>query len=176
MYIMPSLELFTIADLASVWVHVDVFEQDIAQIYTGQTAKIRVPALPGTILEGQVDYIYPELNRKTRTLKVRLRFDNPRHLLKPNLFVQAELYSNAKTQVLTVPQEALIVTGERESLILAQGQGQFKPIDVTIGARGHGVVEILSGLKVGDQVVTSGQFLIDSESNLQASFQRFRSP
>jgi len=172
MYVTPSLELFTIADLSTIWVQIEIYEHQLNWVKVGQQAEITVPALPGQHWQGQVDYIYPQLTQQTRTLKVRLKFNNPQQLLKPNMFAQAEIQVQPKTNVLKIPQEALIVTGAGERVILALDEGRFQPVAVTSGISSQGMVEIRSGLKVNQRIVTSGQFLIDSESNLQASLQR----
>lgn len=172
MYVTPSSEIFTIADLSRVWVLVDVFEHQVDWIKPGLSARITLPAYPGRVWEGEVDYLYPELDLQSRTLRVRLVFPNPERVLKPNMFAEVEIYGGPKKDVLAVPREALIVTGERESVVKALGDGRFQPVDVVTGMRRGGKVEILGGLKEGDEVVVSGQFLIDSESNLQASFLR----
>ncbi|MEJ2576491.1 MAG: efflux RND transporter periplasmic adaptor subunit [Gammaproteobacteria bacterium] len=172
MYVSPGSEMFTIADLSDVWVMVDVFENQIAWLAPGLSAEIRVPAHPGRVWEGKVDYLYPDLDPKTRTLRVRLTFPNPDLLLKPNMFAEVVIYGGPKHEVLKIPQQALIITGEREAVVRALGDGRFQPVDVVTGMRRGGEIEILSGLEEGDEVVVSGQFLIDSESNLQASFQR----
>jgi Cu(I)/Ag(I) efflux system membrane fusion protein len=172
MYVGKSTEMFTIADLDRVWVLVDVFEHQIASIQPGLTAEISVPAEPGRTWEGTVDYLYPELDPKTRTLRVRLVFPNPKLALKPNMFANVVIYGGPKKDVLKIPREALIVTGERESVVKALGEGRFQPVDVVTGMQEGEEVEILSGLEAGDEVVVSGQFLIDSESSLQASFMR----
>jgi len=173
MYVTPSVEMFTIVDLSNIWVMVEVFEHQLDWVSKGLKAEISVPALPGRVWKGQVDYVYPELELKTRTLKVRLHFNNPKGELKLNMFAQAVIHGKPKKNVLKIPQAALIVTGERESVIKALGDGRFKPVDVKTGMRSQGEVEILSGLKKGERIVLSGQFLIDSEANLQASFLRF---
>lgn len=172
MYVEPGMEILTIADLSRIWVMVDVFEQQIDWLAEGLSAEIRVPAYPGRVWEGTVDYIYPELDPKARTLQVRLGFDNPDGLLKANMFADVVIYGGPKRDTLTIPREALIETGERSSVVKALGDGRFQPVDVVVGMQAGGRVEILSGLNEGDQVVTSGQFLIDSESSLQASFSR----
>jgi membrane fusion protein, copper/silver efflux system len=176
MYVTEASELFSIADLSRVWVMVDIYEQQIDWLSEGLSAEMTVPARPGRTWEGKVDYLYPELDPATRTLKVRLVFDNPGLALKPNMFADVVIYGGPKRDVLKVPAEAVIVTGERESVVLAQGDGRFQPVDVAIGMQRGGEVEILSGLEAGDEVVVSGQFLIDSESNLQASFMRMGEP
>ncbi|WP_133511147.1 efflux RND transporter periplasmic adaptor subunit [Candidatus Thiosymbion oneisti] len=172
MYVTKDTEMFTIADLSRVWVLVDVFEHQIAWLRPGLKAEIGVPAHPGKQWKGVVDYLYPDLDPKTRTLRVRLVFPNPDRLLKPNMFAEIVIQGGPRKNVLKLPSEALIVTGERESVVLALGAGRFRPVDVVTGMHQGGEVEILSGLNEGDAVVVSGQFLIDSESSLQASFMR----
>jgi Cu(I)/Ag(I) efflux system membrane fusion protein len=172
MYVRPDSEMFTIADLSQVWVMVDVYEHQIDWLAPGLSAEIRVPAHPGRIWEGEVEYLYPDLDPKTRTLRVRLAFANPELLLKPNMFAEVVIYGGPKRDVLKIPREALIVTGEREAVVRALGDGRFQPVDVVTGMQREGEIEILSGLEEGDEIVVSGQFLIDSESNLQASFMR----
>ena len=172
MYVTPGSEMFTIADLTDVWVMVDVFEHQLAWVAPGKKAEIRVPAYPGRTWEGVVDYLYPDLDPKTRTLRVRLVFPNPQRDLKPNMFADVAIDGGSKKDVLKIPREALIVTGERQSVVKALGEGRFQPVDVVTGMQTGGQVEILSGLDEGDEIVVSGQFLIDSESSLQASFRR----
>lgn len=172
MYVTESSAMFTIADLSQVWVLVDIYEHQIDWLAEGLSAEMRVPARPGRTWEGTVDYLYPELDPETRTLRVRLVFDNPDLALKPNMFADVVIYGGPKRDLLKIPAEALIATGERESVVLALGDGRFQPVDVVTGMQRDGEVEILSGLEEGDEIVVSGQFLIDSESNLQASFRR----
>ena len=172
MYVKPDMEIVTIADLTRIWVLVDVYEHQIDWLAEGLSAEIKVPAYPGRTWEGRVEYIYPELDPKSRTLRVRLAFDNPDGLLKANMFADVVIYGGPKREVLAVPAEAVIETGTRSSVVLALGGGRFRPVDVVTGMASNGQVEILSGLKSGDRVVISGQFLIDSESSLQASFLR----
>jgi Cu(I)/Ag(I) efflux system membrane fusion protein len=172
MYVDKGTEMFTISDLSQVWVMVDVFEHQVAWLKPGLTAEIEVPAHPGRKWEGAVDYLYPDLDPKTRTLRVRLVFPNPDLLLKPNMFAQVVIYGGPREDALKIPSEALIATGERESVVKVLGEGRFQPVDVVTGMQRGGEVEILSGLDEGDEIVVSGQFLIDSESSLQASFMR----
>lgn len=172
MYVTPGSEMFTIADLTKVWVMVDVFEYQLAWIEPGLETEITVPAHPDRVWRGKVDYLYPDLDPKTRTLRVRLLFDNPELLLKPNMFAEVVIYGGPKAGVLKIPREALIVTGERETVVRALGNGRFQPVDVQTGMDAGDEVEVLSGLEQGDEIVISGQFLIDSESSLQASFIR----
>ncbi len=172
MYVTPANEIVTLADLGKVWVLVDIFEHQIEWLQLGLNAEITVPAYPGRTWEGKVEYIYPDLDEVSRTLRVRLAFDNPQGLLKANMFADAVVYGGPRRDVLAIPREALIVTGERQSVIRALGEGRFEPVDVVVGMQRGDQVEILEGLEQGDEIVVSGQFLIDSESSLQASFLR----
>jgi Cu(I)/Ag(I) efflux system membrane fusion protein len=172
MYVTEASEMFTIADLSQVWVMVDIYEHQIDWLAEGLSAEMTVPARPGRTWDGEVDYLYPELDPQTRTLRVRLVFDNPDLALKPNMFADVVIYGGPKHDVVKIPAEAVIATGERESVVTVLGDGRFQPVDVVTGMHRGGEVEILSGLNEGDEIVVSGQFLIDSESNLQASFRR----
>ncbi|MDJ0807718.1 MAG: efflux RND transporter periplasmic adaptor subunit [Gammaproteobacteria bacterium] len=172
MYVKPEMEIFTIVDPSVMWVLVDVFEYQIDWLREGLTTEMRVPAYPGRTWEGKVDYIYPDLDPQARTLRVRLAFTNPDGKLKANMFAEVVIYGGPKHDVLQIPVDALIETGERASVIKALGGGRFQPVDVVKGTMRAGRVEILEGLEEGDKIVVSGQFLIDSESSLQASFRR----
>lgn len=176
MYLQPGTLAFSVADLSRVWLIVDVFERDIARLSEDMRAVARFEHLPGRIFEGEIDYIYPELDPQTRTLPVRLRFDNSDGVLRPGMFGSVSLTPNESRTVLTVPSEALIRTGAAERVILATGEGTFRPRLVTTGLRDNfgegGRTEILQGLGPGEEVVASAQFLIDSESALSAGFMR----
>jgi Cu(I)/Ag(I) efflux system membrane fusion protein len=151
---------------------VDVFEHQIAWVTPGLKAEVRSPAYPGRSWAGVVDFVYPEVDPKARTLRARLEFDNPDEALLPNMFVEAVIHGDPNEDVLIIPREALIVTGERQAVVKALDGGRFEPVEVVTGMRQGSEVEVLSGLQEGDAIVVSGQFLIDSESSLQASFQR----
>jgi len=172
MYVKPNTEILAIADLSKVWVQVDIYEHQLAWVERGQSAEVRVPAYPGRVWEGKVEYLYPEVDKANRTLKVRLSFDNPDALLRPNMLAEVVIYGGPRHNTLKIPRDALIATGTRQTVIKALGEGKFQPIDVSVGMQQNDQVEILSGLAEGDEVVVSGQFLIDSESSLQASFRR----
>lgn len=174
-YIEEDEALITIADLSTVWVEANVYEHQLDWLRLGLKAEVEVKALPGQAYKGEVNFIYPTLDEKTRSLKVRLRVPNTDGRLKPNMFAYVKIYAGPKKDVVKIPREALIVTGERESVIIDSGKGKYQPVDVVTGMHNHGMVEILSGLNEGDNIVTSGQFLIDSEANLQASFNRLDS-
>lgn len=172
MYVTPEDAMFTIVDLSEVWVMVDIFEHQIDWIRPGLTAEIRAPAYPGRTWEGVVEFVYPEVHPQARTLRARLEFSNPDEKLMPNMFVEARIYGGPKRDVLIVPREALILTGEREMVVRVVDDNSFQPVEIETGMWQGDAVEVLSGLAEGDEVVLSGQFLIDSESNLQASFRR----
>ncbi len=172
-YVEPYQSMFTIVDLSQVWVMVDIYEHQAPWVRKGQKVEITAPAIPARSWGGVVDFIYPEVDAKTRTLRARIVLANPDEALLLNMFVKVNITANTSKQaVLTVPREAVIITGERETVIKSLGKGHFQPVDVKTGKRGEGNVEILSGLQQGDEIVVSGQFLIDSESSLQASFLR----
>ncbi len=161
-------DLYRIGDLAKIWVEAEVYEFDAPWVELGQPAQMELSFQKGTLLEGEVTYIYPTLNPKTRTLRVRLEFDNPGVALKPGMFATVHIQYRKKEDVLAVPTEAIIHTGERELVFLALGQGRFTAREVTTGlVADHHMTEVLTGLSAGEVVVTSGQFLLDSESQLQ---------
>jgi Cu(I)/Ag(I) efflux system membrane fusion protein len=176
MYIKPEVDTYAIADLSVVWVRVDVFEHQLEWVKVGRPAEIRVAAIPARVWEGTIDYIYPELTKSTRTLNVRLRFDNSDGVLKPNMFADAVIYGGPKKDVLVVPREALIRGAQETHVIRRKADGSFEPVQVVTGIRSGEQVEILGGLNEGDEIVVSGQFLIDSESNLRASLMRATQP
>lgn len=174
MYIAPATELYTISKLDTVWVMVDVFEQHMDFLQTGNTAVINTAALPGHNWEGEVDYIYPDLDPNTRTLRARLKFAMPKAQLKPNMFVQARIYAPTR-KALAIPREALIPASDGNRVVKVIEEGRYAPVTIETGMRAGDYVEVLSGLEAGDEIVVSGQFLIDSESSLQASFRRMSS-
>ena len=175
MFVMPQKEVMSLADLSSIWLLAEVFESQTDWVKAGQSAEVKLSYLPVREWEGEVEYIYPSLDPKTRTLKVRLRFDNKDEALKPNMFANVTIYGGAKREVMIIPREALIRTGNDERVIVSIGEGRFQPRDVTAGIESGEFIEIISGLNVGDKVVTSGQFLIDSEASLKASIARMSS-
>lgn len=176
MYLKPETRAVSLTDLSSVWLIVDIFERDIGRLASAGKAIARFEHLPGQAFEGKIDYIYPELDPKSRTLPVRLRFDNSAGLLRPNMFGSVSLIPKAERKAITVPSEAVIRTGRAERVVLKVGEGRFKPRLVTTGLRdGFGDdsrTEIVQGLRPGEEVVSSAQFLIDSESALNAGFLR----
>jgi Cu(I)/Ag(I) efflux system membrane fusion protein len=166
----PGGMLFQLANLDSVWINAEVPEAQAAWIKTGDPAIAEVPALPGEHFEGRVDYLYPELMAATRTLKVRVVVKNPGKRLRPGMFAAVHLGAATQDDVLTVPTEAVIKTGTRSVVIVADDATHFRPVLVRIGSEHGGRSEILEGLTVGQNVVASGQFLIDSEATLRGAF------
>ena len=173
MRFMPGEVLYQIADLSAVWVIADVFEQDIGLIKSGAKAKVKINAYPDKLFQGTVTYIYPSLKAETRTVPVRVELANPGLLLKPAMFAQAEFSVSAKGAVVAVPVSAVIDSGTRQIVLIQQGEGRFEPRNVRLGARSDNYVEILEGVKEGEQVVVSANFLIDAESNLKAAVSGF---
>jgi membrane fusion protein, copper/silver efflux system len=172
MYITQKKSTFTLADLSSVWLLADVFEDQAQAVEVGQEARMNLSYAPGKHWEGKVEYIYPTLDAKARTLKVRLKFDNPNEELKPNMYAKVSISGVGKDDVLTVPREAVIRSGKRDRLVLSLGEGRFKSVEVISGIEANQRIEIKKGISENDTVVTSGQFLIDSEASLSASIQR----
>ena len=175
MYVKLATEVMSLADLATVWVQAELFEQETGWVEPGQPAEVRLSFQPGRTWEGEVAYVYPNLDPETRTLRARLRFDNPDRALKPNMYADVTIYGGARRDLLVIPREALIRTGREQRVILDLGDGRFAPRAVVAGMESGDYVEIRSGLREGERVVTSGQFLIDSEASLKASLQRMQS-
>lgn len=171
-YITPATEIMSVAQLDRVWVIAEVFERQSSWVQPGQSAVVELDYLPGTTLEGTVDYVYPELDPKTRTLKVRLRFDNAGELLRPNMFSRVVIEADGFGRVVNVPREAIIRGGSMNRVVLALGEGRFKSQPVRLGIESGDRVAIRSGLEAGDTIVVSGQFLIDSESNIESALAR----
>jgi Cu(I)/Ag(I) efflux system membrane fusion protein len=167
----PGTMLFQLAALDSIWINAEVPETQAAWIKTGDLATAELPALPGEHFQGQIDYLYPELMPTTRTLKVRVVVKNPGKRLRPGMFATVHLRGTTQDQVLTVPTEAVIKTGTRSIVIVADDGTHFRPALVRVGAEHGGRSEILEGLSAGQNVVASGQFLIDSEASLRGAFE-----
>ncbi|WP_126452702.1 efflux RND transporter periplasmic adaptor subunit [Sulfuriflexus mobilis] len=176
MYVKPRMEVMTLADLSSIWIQVEVFERQAEWVQQGKPAEITVPYLPGRTWEGTVEYVYPSLDPRTRTLRARLRFDNPDESLKPNMFTNVTIFGGATQDVTSIPLEALIRTGEGERVIISLGEGRFAPREVVSGIESGDRIEILKGLTGNEEVVTSSQFLLDSEASIKASLNRMSEP
>ena len=169
MRFMPGEVLYQIADLSSVWVVADVFEQDIALVKAGSKVRIRLNAYPDQTFEGAVDLVYPALNAATRTVPVRMEIANPKGLLKPDMFANVEIAVAGKGKVLTVPASAVIDSGTRQIVLVQWAEGRFEPRVVRLGARSDNYAEVLEGVAEGEDVVVAANFLIDAESNLKAA-------
>lgn len=166
--VMPDTDLYTIVDLSHVWIMADVFEYEAPNIHLGQTARVSLQAIPGRTFNARIDFLQPQVDPMTRTLKVRLNMDNPGVMLKPDMYADIEFRVNIPSK-LTVPAEAVLNAGERKTVFVDRGNGYFEPRQVKTGEREGGRIQILSGLSGGERVVTSGNFLIDSESQMKAA-------
>jgi Cu(I)/Ag(I) efflux system membrane fusion protein len=171
MRFMPGEALYQVTDLSSVWVIADVFEQDIGLVKTGAKAKVTINAYPNQVFEGRITYVYPTMKSETRTLAVRIELANPGQLLKPAMYAQVELPVGAKEPVLSVPDSAVIDSGTRRIVLVQVQEGRFEPREVTLGARAENYVQVLEGVREGEEVVVAANFLIDAESNLKAAIQ-----
>jgi membrane fusion protein, copper/silver efflux system len=164
----PETELYTIVDLSRVWVMADVFESEAGTVQIGQRAAITAAAYPGRRFTGTVAYIQPQLNATTRTLQVRIEMQNPGLVMKPDMFVTVDLASGTQPRMV-VPVNAVLNSGLRQVVYVDRGNGHLEPRNVQVGQAFGDRIEILSGLKPGERIVTSGTFLIDSESQLQSA-------
>lgn len=172
MYVQPNTVIMSLADLSSVWLQAEVFESQAEWVASGQAAKATLDYLPGQEFNGQVDYVYPVLDPKTRTLQVRLQFDNPAELLMPNMYARVSIYGKLHPNALSIPRDALIRSSGSNRVVLALGEGRFRVNEVLTGMESGDSVEILAGLEEGDRVVTSAQFLLDSEASLNGGIRR----
>jgi len=168
-----SDNLYTIADLARVWVYADLYEYELPWVAVGQKAAVELSYLPDETFVGEVSYVYPFLDPETRTARVRIEIENSDLLLKPEMFANVRIEADLREQVLVVPDEAAMRSGSRTLVVVARGEGRFEPREVALGVdSGDGWLEVREGLAEGDRVVTSGQFLIDSESRMREAFQK----
>ena len=168
MFVEPQTRLYTIADLSTVWMNADIYEYEVPFIKVGQTGKVTFTAYPGQPFYGRVSFIYPYLNPESRTVKVRLELPNPEMHLKPEMYGDVEIHINRGYQV-AIPDQAVLDSGTRKMVFLVRGKGLFEPREVKVGSKIGSLYEVQEGLEVGDRIVTSGNFLVDSESKLMAS-------
>lgn len=172
--IMPGEPLYQIADLSSVWLLANVFEQDLGMIHPGQSARIMINAYPEKVFNGKVAFIYPELAMETRTAKVRIELPNTQGFLKPAMYASVELVvPHSQAKVLTISESAVLDSGARQIVLVQRGEGLYEPREVKLGMRADGYVEVIEGVREGEQVVVSANFLIDAESNLKAALGAF---
>ena len=168
--VMAGAELYKVVDLTTVWILADVYQYELPWVSVGQRADIQLSYLPGKNFKGTITYVYPYLNDETKTAKVRIALRNtPTFDLKPDMYATVKIASPVAIEAVVVPNQAIIRSGERNVAVVALGGGYFDPTDVTLGFESEGYVQILSGLKEGQKIVVSSQFLIDSESNLRAA-------
>lgn len=173
----PGMKLYRIADLSLVWVQAQIYEQDLPYIKLGQEALVQLSYLPDRQFRGRVTYIYPDLDPKTRTVQVRMEFHNPGFFLKPGMFASVELTSELAPSVLLVPDMAVLRSGDKNTVFVTRPGGKFAPRKVRLGIRAENdMIQVLDGLRPGERIVTSGQFLLDSESQLREAVQKMLEP
>ncbi len=172
-HVMAGMSLYKIADLSTVWVMASLYDNEVPWVEVGQRAEMELSYAPGKVLMGRVDYIYPYLNQKARDVQVRLVFPNPKLALKPGMYATVRIHSHTIPDAIVIPTESVIRSGERDLVFLDNGDGSFTPRQVRVGEEGaNGDLRILSGLRAGERIVTSAQFLLDSESRLQEAIQK----
>lgn len=178
MYVQTGMSLLELADLSTVWVDADIYQYELPWIKVGQRVEMSLQYMPGETFAGQIDYIYPFLKEASRTVRVRLRFPNPQLKLKPEMFAQVQIKSPVTKEAVVLPSEAVLDTGLKQHVFIALGGGQFEPREVKLGVYGNDnhYREVLSGLKGGEEVVTSAQFLLDSESRFREAIQMMLPP
>ena len=173
MRVQPGGVLFRIADHSVVWALIDVAERDLGSISIGQPAAVKARSFPGREFSGKVEVIYPEINKDTRTARIRIELPNPDLVLLHDMYVDAEIDTGSGEPVLSVPESAVMDTGSRQAVFVDKGQGRFEPREVKLGRRGSGYIEVRQGVADGEPVVVSANFLIDAESNLKAALKGF---
>ena len=166
-FVTPKTELYLIVDLNQVWVYADVYEYELPWVKVGDEVEMTLASVPGKIFKGTLSYIYPYAEQQTRTTKVRLVFDNHELLLRPNMFAEVRIKADPQSDAIVIPAEAVIRSGDRTQVFIVRGPGKFEPRIVTLGLESDGLVAVLVGVGAGEEVVTSAQFLVDSESKLR---------
>ena len=172
MYLRPETEVLSLVDLSRVWILAEVFEAQADWVAPGQAAEARLDYMPGEVFSGTVEYVYPVLDPRTRTLRVRLQFDNPGERLKPNMYGSVTIFGKTHLDALTVHRDALIRAADSDRVIVALGKGRYQAREVMTGIESGDWIQVIAGLEAGDRVVTSAQFLLDSEASLAGSFRR----
>jgi Cu(I)/Ag(I) efflux system membrane fusion protein len=173
MRVQPGDVLFRVADTSVVWAMVDVAERDLGAIAVDQPVTVKARSFPGRAFSGKITVVYPQVNRETRTARVRIELANTDLALLPDMYVDAAIDTGAPDAVLAVPDSAVLDTGSRQAVFVDKGEGRFEPRDVKLGHRGNGYVEVRDGISDGEPVVVSANFLIDAESNLKAALKGF---
>jgi Cu(I)/Ag(I) efflux system membrane fusion protein len=175
-YVTPATQLYLIADLSSVWVYADIYEYELPWVAEGDRVEMTLASAPGRSFEGTLNYILPYAESKTRTTRVRLVFDNPDRLLRPEMFADVTIFAAEKPGQVVVPAEAVVRSGDYSQVFVVNDGGNFEPRRVTTGVESRGEVAIAAGLEAGERVVVSAQFLVDSESSLRAATARMTEP
>lgn len=172
-HVKAGIDLFRVADLSKVWVLAHIFEYELPWVEVGQKVDMQLPYVPGKRFQGEVEYIYPYLDQKTRDVKIRIVFHNPDLELKPQMYANITIEASSEQEELVVPSEAVVRSGTRNLIFLALGGGKFRPQEVILGPEGEdGMIKVAAGLQEGQTIVTSAQFLLDSESRLQTAIQK----
>jgi len=166
-HVSPGTELYMLVDLSQVWVYADIYENDLPWIKEGDEVEMTLASVPGKTFTGTLSYIYPYAESKTRTTKVRLVFDNRELLLRPNMFSEVVIRADSQPDAVVIPSEAVIRSGQETQVFVVRDAGKFEPRIVKLGIESEGRVAVLEGVEAGDEVVTSAQFLLDSESKLR---------
>jgi Cu(I)/Ag(I) efflux system membrane fusion protein/cobalt-zinc-cadmium efflux system membrane fusion protein len=177
MSVMPGIELMQISDISRIWVYADIYEYELSWVKQGQSAIVEIPHMANKALQGTITYVYPTVETTARTAQVRIEFPNPGLELKPGMFVNVRLQTESATEVLAIPIDAVLNSGTDQHVFVSVGNGQFEPRTITTGLQGeNGLVQVLSGLREEELVVTSAQFLLDSESKLREAIQKMLAP
>ena len=166
-YVTPKTELYMVVDLSTVWVYADIYEYELPWVQVGDEVEMTLTGIPGRTFTGKLDYIYPYAEARTRSVKVRLTFDNPELLLKPEMFAEVVIKSDKRLDTVVIPSEAVIRSGRSDRVFVVRAPGKFEPVIVKLGFQSAGQVAVLEGIEDGDEVVVSAQFLVDSESSLR---------
>ncbi|MFZ2170287.1 MAG: efflux RND transporter periplasmic adaptor subunit [Methylococcaceae bacterium] len=175
-YVTPETELYMIADLSKVWVYADIYEYELPWVKVGDPVEMRLAGVPGRVFKGHLAFIYPYAEAKTRTIKVRLVFDNAELLLKPDLFAEVTIYAGKQVDAVVIPSEAVVRSGATNQVFVVRGAGKFEPRQITTGLSSDDDIAVLDGIKAGEEVVTSAQFLLDSESKLHEATAKMMEP
>ena len=175
-FVTPKTELYMIVDLSQVWVYADIYEYELPWVQVGDEVEMTLAGIPGRTFTGELDYIYPYAEARTRSIKVRLAFDNPELLLKPEMFAEVVIKSDKLVDTIVIPSEAVIRSGQSERVFVVRAPGKFEPVVVELGFQSAGQVAVLAGIEEGDEVVVSAQFLVDSESSLREAARKMMEP
>ncbi len=175
-YVTPETELYMIANLSTVWVYADIYEHELPWVKVDDVVEIRLAGVPDRVFKGRLAFIYPYAEAKTRTIKVRLVFDNTERLLKPDMFADVTIYADKQLDAVVIPVEAVVRSGEKTQVFVVRDAGKFEPREITTGLSSDDNVTVLKGLKAGEEVVTSAQFMIDSESKLREATEKMIEP